>query len=187
VSLRRAVGPARRGDLGFTLLEVVVTLAVLAVALALAGRLVLESQLALVRNQAELMNPLPRYALTRLRADVESALDVPAVLPGWRSSPLVALMPGGGRIAWQRSGDDLERVAIGGAADGEDDVRHIALREVADWRWRVVAPGLVDAEVAFRVKDTAQVPLVGVVRSWSPPTVERRIWIRIVQRAGGAP
>ena len=170
---------------GFSLLEVVVTLAVLAVALALAGRLILESQLGLVRAQAELGNPLPRYAMTRIRVDVEGAASVPAILPGWRAAPLVAVLPDGGAVAWRQSGDELERLVLDGA--GVAVVRHVALREVAGWRWRATAPGLIDVELTYRARDSSVVPLAGVIRTWAPPTVEYRVWARIALRAEGAP
>ena len=168
---------------GFTLVEMVVTLAVLAVGLALVGRLMIESQLGLARAQAELGNPLPRYALARLRLDVEGALSVPAVLPGWRSSPLTLLVPGGGRVVWQRSGDDLERVVLD--AGGQPRVTHVALRDVAELRWRPTAVDLVDVELVYRARDTSRVPQAGVARSWSPPTIERSLWMRVGLRAGG--
>lgn len=169
-----------RGAAGFSVLELVVTMAVVAIALALVGRLLLESQLGLLRAQAELGNPLPRYALARLRSDVQGALDVPAILPGWRSSPLL-LSGDGQRVAWRRDGDDLERVILDAA--GNPEVRHVALRDVADWRWRVVAPGLVDVELVYRSRDTSRLPLVGVARTWAPPTIERSAWIRVGLRS----
>jgi prepilin-type N-terminal cleavage/methylation domain-containing protein len=176
----------RRGHAaaGFTLLEMLVTLAVLGVGLALVSRLLVESQLGLARAQAELGNPLPRYALARLRVDVEQALDVPAILPGWRSSPLTLIVPGGGRVAWQRSGEELERVVLDAA--GRPRIRHVVLREVADWRWRSTAPGLIDVELVYRARDTAGLPLADVVRTWSPPTIERSVWMRVGLRAEGA-
>jgi prepilin-type N-terminal cleavage/methylation domain-containing protein len=174
---RRRVG--RWG--GFALIEMVVTLAVLAVGLALVGRLLLESQLRLARANLELANPLPRYALTRLRSDLEGALDVTAILPGWRSSPLALLAADGQRVVWQRSGDDLERVLVD--SEGEARVRHVALRDLADWRWRAVAGGVIDVELTVHARDTSRTPLVDVVRTWTPPTIERDVWIRVGLRA----
>ena len=49
---------------------------VIAIGLALASRLLIESQLGLVRTSAELGNPLPRYALSRLRSDLEQAAPI---------------------------------------------------------------------------------------------------------------
>jgi hypothetical protein len=182
VPLRSAARPeSRRGAAGFSVVEMVVTLAVLAVGLALVGRLLLESQLGLVRAQAELGNPLPRYALARLRADLQAALDVPSILPGWRSTAMTLLVEGGERISWGRSGDQLERVVVD--ALGRPRVRHVALRDVADWRWRPIAPGLIDVEVVYRSRDTTRLPLVGVVSTWTPPTVDRSVWLRVGLRA----
>jgi hypothetical protein len=167
-------------------IEMVIAMAVLAVGMALVGRLLFESQLGLLRAQAELGNPLPRYALARLRTDLEGALDVTAILPGWRSSPLLLRDSAGERVAWQRNGDDLERVLLDAA--GDPRVRHVTLRDVADWQWRLLPGGLVDVELVYRNRDSRFVPLPGVVRTWSPPTVERSVWIRVGLRGQpGAP
>jgi len=179
----RAPGPAA----GFTLIEVVVTLGVLAVGMALASRLLIESQLGLVRTSAELGNPMPRYALARLRSDLEQATATPNVLPVWWSSPLLLTDAHGGRVAWLRTDEeDLERVVVD--PSGEAVARHVVLRDVAEWRWREAAPRLLDVDLVYRARDTSRVPLADVARTWSPPTVERGVWMRVALRAdGGAP
>ena len=175
----------RRHD-GFSLVEVVITLGVLAIGLALAGRLLIESQLGLVRTAAELGNPMPRYALERLRSDLAQAEAVPAALPValpvWRSSALLLIFPGGGRVEWSRSdAGEVERTIFDSA--GRPAVRHVALRDVAEWRWRPATSRLVDVEVRYRARDTSRVPLADVARTWSPPTVEREVWLRTSLRA----
>jgi prepilin-type N-terminal cleavage/methylation domain-containing protein len=179
---------ARRAP-GFSLLEVVVTLAVVSLGIALASRLILEAQLGLLRAQAELENPLPRYALTRLRADVEGAAGVTAILPGWRSSPLELTLADGSRISWRWSAEELERVTLD--ATGAPVVRHVAIRDVVGWRWRAVAADvlpaafhdLVDVEITHRLRDTTATPLYEARRTWSPPPAERTVWARVGIRA----
>ena len=177
-------GNAGDGRAGFTLVEVMITLGVLAIGLALASRLLIESQLGLVRSSAELGNPMPRYALQLLRSDLEQVDTVLAPILGvWRSSPMVLTFPGGGRVAWALSEvGDLERVILDTA--GRPDVRHVALRDVVEWRWRPSATSrLADVELTYRARDTSRVPLVDVARTWSPPTVERAVWLRVSLRA----
>jgi prepilin-type N-terminal cleavage/methylation domain-containing protein len=179
-------GAARRASSGFTLVEVVVTLGVLSIGLALAGRLLIESQLGLVRVAAELANPMPRYTLARLRLDLQQAESVPTVMPVWRSAPLVLTFPGGRRVEWARSGvGDVERVLLDTA--GRPTVRHLTLRDVVDWRWRPVpsAPRLVDVELTYRARDTSRTPLADVARTWSPPTIDRVVWMRVGLRSDG--
>ena len=166
----------------------VVTLGVLAIGLALASRLLIESQLGLVRTSAELGNPMPRYALERLRSDLEQAETVAV-----RASGVAILAPGADlpRRRSRRVGP-LRRWATsnGSILDtvGRPDVRHVALRDVVEWRWRPATPRLVDVELTYRARDTSRVPLADVARTWSPPTVERAVWLRVSLRAeGGAP
>jgi hypothetical protein len=165
---------------------VVVTLGVIAVGLALASRLLLESQLGLMRTSAELGNPLPRYALALLRSDFEQATPIPPMMPVWRSSPLILLLPGGGRVAWVLTdAAAVERVLLDDA--GRPRVRHVVLRDVAAWRWRPATGRLIDVEITYRARDTSRVPLADVPRSWSPPTVDRVVWLRVGTRAELAP
>jgi prepilin-type N-terminal cleavage/methylation domain-containing protein len=177
-----AGGDRRRAASGFTLVEVVVTLGVLSIGLALAGRLLIESQLGLVRASAELGNPMPRYALERLRLDLEQAHELPPLLAVWRSSPLALTFPGGGRVEWGRSETgDLERVSFDSA--GRPDVRHVTLRDVAEWRWRPATQRLIDVELTYRARDTSRVPLADVARTWSTRTIDRVDWLRVSLRA----
>jgi len=166
---------------GFTLVEMMVTLGVLAIALALASRLLIESQLGLVRTSAELGNPLPRYAVTLLRLDLEEAQPIAPMMPVWRASPLVLTLPGGERVAWLGTdADALERVLLDDA--GKPLVRHVVLRDIAAWRWRPATERLIDVEITYRARDTSGVPLADVPRTWSPPTVERVAWLRVSRR-----
>jgi prepilin-type N-terminal cleavage/methylation domain-containing protein len=181
---RRARAPLPSAA-GFTLVEVMIALAVLSIGMALASRLLIESQLGLVRANAELGNPMPRYALALLRWDLEQATAVPPLLPVWRSTPLILTLASGERVAWARSElDDLERVVL--EDDGTLKVRHVVLRDVADWQWKPVTTRLIDAEVIWRARDTSQVPLADVPRTWSPPAVERSAWLRVALRSEGA-
>jgi prepilin-type N-terminal cleavage/methylation domain-containing protein len=167
---------------GFTLVEVMVTLGILSIGLALASRLLIESQVGVMRANAELGNPMPRYALERLRSDLSQAEEVPEELPVWRSSPLVLVFPGGRLVAWARSeAGDIERILLDDA--GKPEVRHVTLRDVVDWRWRPATPRLVDVELTYRARDTSRVPLADIVRTWSPPTVDRSVWLRVGLRA----
>jgi hypothetical protein len=96
---------------------------------------------------------------------------------------MVMTFPGGGRAAWALSEvGDIERVILDTA--GRPDLRHVALRDVVAWRWRPSATSrLVDVELTYRARDTSRVPLASVARTWSPPTVERAVWLRVSLRA----
>ena len=167
---------------GFTVIEMVVTLGVVAIGLALASRLLIESQLGLARTSAEIANPLPGYALTLLRSDLEQAAPIPPMAPVWRSTPLVLSFPSGERVAWVGTeAGAIERVILD--AVGRPRVRHVVLRSVVDWRWRPASDRLIDAEITYSARDTSGVPLADVPRTWSPPTVDRVAWLRVGMRA----
>jgi prepilin-type N-terminal cleavage/methylation domain-containing protein len=177
---------SRARNAGFTLVEVMVALGVLAVGMALASRLLIESQLGLMRAGAELGNPMPRYAMTLLRADLEQAATLPPFLPVWRSTPLILTLPSGENVAWARSElDDLERVVFEVDADGtvRVRVRHVVLRDVAQWQWKPAATRLVDVELVWHARDTSRTPLADVPRTWSPPKTDRSAWMRVWLRA----
>jgi hypothetical protein len=91
-------------------------------------------------------------------------------------------------VQWARSdAGDVERRILDSA--GRIAVRHVTLRDVGEWRWRPVppalptAPRLVDVELTYRARDTSRVPLADVARTWSPPTIDRIVWMRVGLRS----
>jgi prepilin-type N-terminal cleavage/methylation domain-containing protein len=167
---------------GFSLVEVMVTLGILAVGMALASRLLIESQLGLVRTAAELGNPMPRYALALLRSDLEQATELEETLAIWRPTTMVLYFGAADRVVWGVTAEgDLERSIVDAA--GRIEVRHVALRDVAAWRWRPTTPRLIDVELTYLARDTSRTPLADVARTWSPPMVERTVWLRTGLRA----
>jgi hypothetical protein len=168
---------------GFTVLEMMVAAAVMMVAILLASRLLVESQIEMQRRLAELGNPQPRYAEARLRHDLEGAAVVPALLPDWRQGGLQLTLAQGGRVLWRERGGLLERVQLD--AIGQEVVVQRLLGDMAGWRWRRPLPGLVDVHLRFRVAQVTGAQALGNRRGGWPGFREEELWLRVAQRVGG--
>lgn len=145
--------PGRRFAAGYTLVEMVVALAVLAVALALAAGLLREAAWTLAGAAREARAPLASLAATTLRRDVRASAGVaphPLAVPGsplWLSDPLVLRGHPDGSVVYALEGDRLVRRVLppGGGAPRRRDL----LRDVTVWGWRLPAAGLVEVRAAF--------------------------------------
>lgn len=174
------------GERGFSLLELLVATAVMAVAMLFATRLLLVAQVELARAQIELRDPLPRYAETRLRRELEAAARVPALRPAWSGGRLLVLGATGERVAWGEREGTLERLELG--PGGAVERRHAVLQGVLDWRWRKVAPRLVDFEVRYATREALSAAVPGAPATWTPRSRTATVWRRVfLHGAGGAP
>ena len=169
---------------GFSLVELAVAMALLLVGLLLASALLLRSQVTANRVVAELRDPQPAYATTRLRRDLEGAAVVPSSLFGWRSGRLALVTGEGDRIAWEVVGTTLYRKRLDG--DGDVEVSHAVLQDVVGWRWRRAAPRLMDVEIRFRARDSSGAVLLDARRTWRAAPIEKRRLLRVAIRRGGA-
>jgi prepilin-type N-terminal cleavage/methylation domain-containing protein len=145
--------PGRRSAAGYTLVEMLVALVVLAVGLALAAGLLREAAWTLAGAAREARAPLAPLAAATLRGDVQSSAGVaphPLATPGsplWLSDPLVLLGHPAGSVVYALEGDRLVRRVLP-AGGGEPRERDL-LRDVTVWGWRLPAAGLVEVHAAF--------------------------------------
>jgi len=150
------------GERGFSVLELVVACAVLATVLVLAGGALREANRQLGDAQRSLTRGSTQLALTTIRHDAKSARSVRAgastaaatSIPAaqtpasWTSTPLVLAGPDGSRAVYRFAGGALERVVQD--PSGRERTRQIVARQVALFRWRRPAVGLVEVEIALR-------------------------------------
>lgn len=140
-TLRSAIRP---GEAGFSLVETVVTLAVVAVALALAAGILVETHRMLAQAGLELRAPAPEGAMDLLQAELQGAAGVaggPVGGVGWTRDRLVLLRPDGLSVVYERDGARLVRRVGGG--------ERTAVPDLVSWRWRREAPRLVTVEVVY--------------------------------------
>jgi prepilin-type N-terminal cleavage/methylation domain-containing protein len=151
--VRHRQRPGRSSAAGFTLVEMLVALVVLAVALALAAGLLREAAWTLAGAAREARAPLAPLAAATLRRDVRASARVaphPLAVPGsplWLSDPLVLLGHPAGRVVYALEGDLLVRRVL--PPGGGEPRRRELLRDVTVWGWRLPAAGLVEIHAAF--------------------------------------
>lgn len=134
----------RANEAGFSLVEVVVTLAVLAVALALAAGLLVETHRMMAQAGLELRTPASEEALDLLRVELQGAAGVSGGPPAgmtWSRDRLVLVRPDGERVVYERD----RRRLVRRVGKGE----RTAVPGLVSWRWRRDAPTLVTVEVVY--------------------------------------
>ena len=135
---------------GFSVLELLISFAILLIATMIAGRLLLEAQARMSHSARQALEPVTDIALKQIRADVRASGRVPALDHEWSWGPLVLLDHPAGTVVYERTDGNLVRtVDSGGSEPGE----RIVMRSVSIWRWRL-APGvplpLVEIELGRR-------------------------------------
>jgi prepilin-type N-terminal cleavage/methylation domain-containing protein len=176
-----------RRQAGYTLLEMVVTLAVVAAALYLAAGMLREAHLLAAAAGRQLQDPLAGQLASRLRADVQGARAVaspalPRLAAPWSAAPLcLSEARNSGLLCWQAVGGELQRRVVGEAGERAEETW---LRSLVEWRWRQPSPGLLDLEVSYwRAPQPGEWRLAGSPRP--PPQFLATERLRLALRGGG--
>lgn len=141
---RRAHRPHRASG-GFTLVEVLVALALTLLALTLASQLLVEAQRLFILSGREQRNPVVPVTAGRLRADIQASAA--ATSPGGPTAPLLLTGHPAGAVRYELVAHELLRSVLDDG--GRLRSRRPLLRGVTAWRWRSDG-GVVSVEVDFR-------------------------------------
>jgi type II secretory pathway pseudopilin PulG len=131
---------------GFSVFELLVSFAILLVAMAIAGRLLLEAQARMAHSARQALEPAAQLALKQIRADVRAASGVAATDNEWSWQPMVLVGHPMGTVVYERLGDELVRKVGGGGARS-------VMRSVSVFRWRLSRSAplpLVEIELGHR-------------------------------------
>ncbi len=169
-----ATGAARRkGAAGFSVLELLVSFVVLAIAMTLASELMLESQARLAHAARQAMDPVADLTLKQIRADVRASTQVAASDHEWNWTPLILTGHPVGAVQYEKIGTDLVRKIAGTAA--APGGQRVVMQHVRVWRWRVsqgVPLPLIEIELAHRV--TPRLGLLSAAGRREAPILESR-------------
>ncbi len=136
---------------GFSVLELLVSFAILLIAMMIAGRLLLEAQARMAHSARQALEPVVAIALKQIRADVRASGRVLALDHEWSWDSLVLLGHPAGTVIYHRVDTDLVRTVDAGA--GAEPGERIVMGALSVWRWRL-SPGvplsLVEIELGQR-------------------------------------
>jgi len=134
------------GEAGFTVIELVVTMLLLSIALAIAAGLLVEAVRVYSATGRELREPATELTFRMLREDIRAAAPRP-VSSGGTGDPLVLVRESGAQ-SWNLEGERLERTSFD--VDGNDLGARPMLDKVLFFRWRVIPRGRVEVEIVRR-------------------------------------
>ncbi len=176
----------KRRSGGFSLIEMMVSLLLLSIAMSIAARLMLESQLRLAHSAEQALDPESTLALKLLRADIRASAAVTARDSEWSWDPLSLVGHPNGALRYQKVGTDLIRRI--GATDGRLASERIVLRDVTVWRWRIDPTArlqLVEIELGHRETPRLGSFSAGGERVANVPITRRHRVSVSPRRAGG--
>lgn len=137
----------RKTDEGFTLFEALVALAITAMVMSIAARLLIGSQYLLMAAAREARDPIVEIAIRQLRNDIQGSGSVDITGLQWSSQPMVLLShPRYGKIRYERTSD--LRLVRTVRQEGREISRDI-LHGVTSWRWADLG-GVVSLRVSIR-------------------------------------
>jgi Flp pilus assembly pilin Flp len=130
---------------GATVIELLVVLALVSVIMIVAAGLIGAVGRVWNRSARDGFEGDATRAVAQLHRDALGTRTVVAVVGPWSGDELRLSQYDGSTITWRMSGTTLERVVR--SYQGDLIRRQDIARPVVAWRWRLVAPGVLDASV----------------------------------------
>ncbi len=138
-----------RRQVGFTVIELLISTAILMLVMLIAFQMLAEAGRLLSSAQVEFAGSSMQLTTQWLRRDVQGASELGslALLP--TPGPLELRGHREGTLRYERVGTNLDRVIVG--PDGEEIGRRTVLRGVSGWQWRSLnSGGLVEVQIEYR-------------------------------------
>ncbi|MCP4897052.1 MAG: hypothetical protein GY906_08760 [bacterium] len=134
---------------GFSILELVVAMSLVLIAVLAACQLIVESMSIIESTGRSLRDPSTGLASASLRRDIHEAASVSSAVPGWSYGPMTLWSQWPETVIIEKVDDSLVRVVRD--TSNQEIERRVLVRGIRSWRWIVVAPGLIDCELTFKV------------------------------------
>jgi prepilin-type N-terminal cleavage/methylation domain-containing protein len=167
-----------KAQAGFTLVELLVSLVITMLALALAAQVLMESSQMLVDAAAEQADaPMP-LVVARLRGDVRAAASFQVV-----GSTLLLEGHPAGAVVYERVGEELRRTVLDGSGGVLGSAP--ALRGVTGWSCFPAGPGLLGVNLVHRRSALRRGPLPALPARRGPKQEERSELFLVAPRGSG--
>lgn len=174
---------AMRKQAGFTLVELLVSLLLLLLGLALAAQILMESAQLFAESASEQIDTPVPLAIARLRGDILASSSF-QVTTGDHGLLLVLAGHPAGTVLYERVGEELRRSILDDAGNPGDAVT--VMRGVSSWACLPLGPRLVSLGVRYQRHAAPHSPLVRLPAFRGPRTEEREEWLTLAPRGGGS-
>lgn len=169
-------------EAGFTLVELLVSMVITMLALALAAQVLMESSQMLVDAAAEQADaPMP-LVVARLRGDVRAAASF-QIVAGPDGPALLLEGHPAGAVVYERVGEELRRTVLDGSGGVLGSAP--ALRSITDWSCFPAGPGLLGVSLAHRRSGLRRGPLPALPAQRGAKQVERTEIFLVAPRGAG--
>ncbi len=155
-----------RNQTGTSLIEVLVTMALVSIAVMAAGSLIVHSTQLQKSVILALGDPVAEQVVAWLRRDVHMAAGLQHASFSWTDHELALKNQDGTSVFYSIDGDTLIRADVD--SKGAVTARRTLLRPIAEWRWRSPTANLVEIEVTLPFHGN---PLVDTVETQRIRTV----------------
>jgi prepilin-type N-terminal cleavage/methylation domain-containing protein len=153
--MRRTVD---RGEAGFTLVEMTISLSLLLVALLLAAQVLEETSQLFAETSGEALDAPVSLVIARIRADVLGSLGVVPIPDEDGNLVGVSIQGFGHQILYRKLGDALFRTVV--PQNGDPPGKPVLLwRGVKAWSCQIQGPRLVELEVTYQRRTVSRSPL----------------------------
>jgi len=177
--------PAPGREAGFTLIELVLAMAVFLVALALATQILMETAQLFAETSGEVLDTPVPLVLARIRADVQGAVSVIPIKDAAGELDVLAMQGFGRQILYQKQDDALYRTVV--PTGGPPKKPTLLWRNVTAWKCKMLGPNLnlVNLEVTYRRRSVPRTPLPRLPAFRGPLTEELTQKMYLLPRSGG--
>ena len=148
---------------GFTLIEMLVSLLVVSLVLALGLQVLLETRFLFMKADQEIGRPVPQLFARLLRRDAQGARGIFAPRPTWTIEPLVLEAPDGTRVRYQQDSGNINRQQFN--ESNELINSRTLMQNVNSWQWRRLAPGLLEVQIVYLKPRAGRVRAAAIARS----------------------
>jgi prepilin-type N-terminal cleavage/methylation domain-containing protein len=172
-------------DRGSSLIELMVSLALISVAVLAAASLIVQSVRVFDSLGRSMSDPEAVIARSWMRKDVHSARSIESSTGIWSDHELVLATGDGGAVIYEQDGDRLLRRVIDRNSTETED--RTLLHGLVEWRWRVAGSRVIEVELVLpRHLDPATAALVSISQRRAEVSLRRETLVLALRQGGGS-